>query len=171
MIIRPASADDLADINAVHEACGRRAWDSAVLDDVDDRLIVVAVADGKIVAAAKTHHQSTPDGGAPEGYYLGGLAVHPSHRREGIGLALTRVRIEWVWARADGVLYFTDEDNLASLRLHAAFGFEEIARLPTILGARANREHLVLFRATRPGVAEPRATYQPRTTAAGVTGR
>ncbi|MFF2487268.1 GNAT family N-acetyltransferase [Microbacterium sp. NPDC058062] len=158
MIIRPASADDLADINAVHEACGRRAWDPAVLDHSDDRLVVVAVVDGKIVAAAKTHHQSTPEGGAPQGYYLGGLAVHPSHRREGIGLALTRVRVEWVWARADTVHYFTDEDNIASLQMHAAFGFEEIARLPTILGAQANREHLVLFRATRPGDRRARAT-------------
>ena len=55
-----------------------------------------------------------------------------------------------MWARADAVHYFTDEDNVASLQMHAAFGFEEIARLPTILGAQANREHLVLFRATRP---------------------
>jgi hypothetical protein len=35
------------------------------------------------------------------------------------------------------------------------FDFEEIARMPTILGARANRESLVLFRAVRPPAPTP----------------
>ncbi|WP_235565571.1 GNAT family N-acetyltransferase [Microbacterium sp. Root166] len=150
MMIRPAVPDDLVAINAVHQACDRREWDQPIGDDGDDRLVAVAVVDDVIVAAAKTHLQAEPKGGAPAGHYLGGVSVHPGYRRRGIGFALTRARIEWVWARSDTVYYFTDDDNAASMRLHAGFGFHEVARLPTILGARANGESLVLFRAIRP---------------------
>jgi aminoglycoside 6'-N-acetyltransferase I len=150
MIIRPAVSDDLAAINAVHQACDRRDWEAPIAEDRDDRFVAVAVVDDVIVAAAKTHLQAEPEGGAPAGHYLGGVSVHPGYRRRGIGLALTRVRIDWVWARSDTVYYFTDDDNTASMRLHAGFGFHEVARLPTILGARANGESLVLFRAARP---------------------
>jgi ribosomal protein S18 acetylase RimI-like enzyme len=150
VIIRRAMPVDLAAINAVHQACRRREWDAPIAEDSDCRFVAVAVVDDVIVAAAKTHLQTEPDAGAPAGHYLGGVSVHPNHRRRGVGLALTRARIDWVWARSDTVYYFTDDDNTASMGLHAGFGFEEIARLPTILGARANRESLVLFRAVRP---------------------
>ena len=150
MTIRPARSDDLVAINAVHRACDRREWAAPISEDRDDRFVAVAVVDDVIVAAAKTHLQAEPDGGAPAGHYLGGVSVHPGDRRRGIGLALTRARIDWVWARSDTVYYFTDDDNMASMRLHAPFGFHEIARLPTILGARADNESLVLFRAVRP---------------------
>jgi len=149
VLIRQAVPDELAAINAVHEACGRRAWDASIMQAREDRLVAVAVVDDLIVAAGKTHFQAEPDGGAPAGYYLGGVSVHPGYRRRGLGHALTRARIDWIWARADTVYYFTDDDNTASIRMHSAFGFEEIARLPAILGAQANRESLVLFRSVR----------------------
>lgn len=76
------------------------------------------------------------------------MSVYPAYRRRGLGLALTRARIDWVWERSDLVYYYTDEENTASIRMHAGLGFQEIARPPTLLGARANRESLVLFRAT-----------------------
>jgi ribosomal protein S18 acetylase RimI-like enzyme len=150
MTIRPAIPDDLPAVNRVHQACGRPRWDGPIALDGDDRLIVVALVDDAIVGAGKTHFQAHPGAGAPVGHYLGGLSVHPDHRRRGLGLALTRARIDWVWQRSDAVYYFTDEDNTASIRLHAGLGFEEIARVPTLLGARANRESLVLFCAVRP---------------------
>lgn len=142
--------DDLAAINAVHRACGRREWDAAVLSDPAALLVAVALVDDGIVAAAKTHFQAEPDSGAPAGFYLGGVSVHPDHRRRGFGRALTQARLDWIWERSNTAYYFTDDTNVASMRMHAAFGFEEIARLPTILGASANHESLVLFRATRP---------------------
>jgi ribosomal protein S18 acetylase RimI-like enzyme len=150
VLIRPAVPDDLAAVNAVHAACGRREWDAATFEHREDRYVAVAVVDSAIVGAGKTHHQIEPDGEAPAGYYLGGVSVHPDHRRRGIGRALTRVRIDWIWARSDAVYYFTDDDNAASMRMHSGFGFEEIARLPTILGAHADNDSLVLCCATRP---------------------
>lgn len=148
--IRRAVPDDLVAINAVHRACGRKQWEASTTEDRDDRVVAVAVVDGVIVAAGKTHLQAEPDSEAPAGHYLGGATVHPGYRRRGIGVALTRARIDWVWARVDTVYYFTDDDNTASIRLHAGFGFREIARLPAILGAQAHGESLVLFRAVRP---------------------
>jgi ribosomal protein S18 acetylase RimI-like enzyme len=149
MRIRPATPDDLPAINDVHLACGRPPWNGPIAADHQERLVVVALADDAIVGAGKTHFQAQPDAAAPAGHYLGGLSVHPDHRRRGLGLALTRVRIDWVWERADAVYYFTDEENGASIRMHAGLGFQEIGRHPTLLGARANREDLVLFRADR----------------------
>jgi hypothetical protein len=35
---------------------------------------------------------------------------------------LTRARIDWVWERSDTVYYFTDDTNVASMRMHAGFG-------------------------------------------------
>ncbi|GAA2983217.1 ribosomal protein S18 acetylase RimI-like enzyme [Microbacterium terrae] len=150
MIIRHAHPDDLPGINAVHEACGRSPWDSRVLDEDPDHCVVVAVVDDTIVGAGKTHHQMDAVAPAPAGYYLGGVSVHPDHRRRGIGHALTRARIDWIWQRSDTVLYFTDDHNVASQRMHAGFGFEEIARAPALLDARADGEYLVLFRAQHP---------------------
>jgi ribosomal protein S18 acetylase RimI-like enzyme len=150
VIIRHAGPDDLSGINAVHEACGRSPWDTRVLDGDPDRCVVVAVVGDTVVGAGKTHHQSDAVGHAPAGYYLGGVSVHPDHRRRGIGYALTRARIDWIWRRADTVLYFTDDHNEVSIRMHAGFGFEEIARAPVLLDARADGELLLLFRAHRP---------------------
>ena len=50
-------------------------------------------------------------------------------RRRGIGAALTRARLGWVFAPADEVFYVTGADNLASLRFHSVLGFHEMKRL------------------------------------------
>ncbi len=149
VIIRRALPDDVLGINGMHAACGRSLWDSRVLDEDPDRCVVVAVIDGEIVGAGKTHHQLEDVIPARAGYYLGGVSVHPDHRRRGIGRALTAARIDWVWERSDTVLYFTDDHNVASMRMHASFGFEEIARSSAILDARADGGALVLFCAQR----------------------
>jgi GNAT superfamily N-acetyltransferase len=67
--------------------------------------------------------------GARAGFYLSGVLVDPVWRRRGIGAALTRARLDWVFAPADEVFYVTGADNLASLRLHAVLGFHEMKRL------------------------------------------
>ena len=150
VLIRRAVARDLDSINAVHTACRRSEWPEALAHASEHRCVLVALVEGVVVAAAKTHLQTEPAGAAPAGHFLGGVSVHPDHRRRGIGSALTRARIDWVWERSDVVYYFTDDDNAASMRMHAAYGFQGIARSPTLLGARATHRSLVLFRAVRP---------------------
>ena len=49
-------------------------------------------------------------------------------RRRGIATELTRARLRWAFARTDKVFYVTGADNVASLYLHAAFGFREMKR-------------------------------------------
>ncbi len=152
VIIRQAAPADLSAINSVHYSSGRPAWDAEVLVD-PDRFVAVAVLGEVIVGAGKTHFFSEPDDPAPQGHYLGGVTVHPDHRRLGIGRALTRARMDWVWSRSNRLYYFTDDHNAASILMHATLGFEEIARAPTLRQRRADRPtgNLILFQAVRPG--------------------
>jgi aminoglycoside 6'-N-acetyltransferase I len=149
--IREAVPEDLVAINLLHASAGRSPWTAEVLDDFD-RFVVVAERNGLLIGAAKTHFFPGPDGPAPAGHYLGGITVHPDHRGLGIGTALSRARMAWVWERTDVLHSFTDDDNVASIRLHATLGFEEMHRAPTIRGAQADRDggSLILFRARRP---------------------
>jgi ribosomal protein S18 acetylase RimI-like enzyme len=57
-----------------------------------------------------------------------GMVVHPDHRRQGAGAALTRARIDWISTRADAAWYFANARNAASIALHEPFGFEEVTR-------------------------------------------
>lgn len=65
---------------------------------------------------------------APAGWYLLGLGVRPERRRLGLGAELTRARLEWLSRRTDYVYYFANSANLASIALHASFGFGEVSR-------------------------------------------
>ena|SRR5438309_7032623 len=64
-------------------------------DDVGnaDRLLLVAGASGRVVGYGRTARfrpaADAPADSVPAGYYLVGLAVGPSSRRQGIGSALT----------------------------------------------------------------------------------
>lgn len=64
----------------------------------------------------------------PEGWYLSGVIVDPMYRRRGIAAALTRYRMEWLASETGTIYYFANSCNRASIDLHAAFGFREIAR-------------------------------------------
>ncbi len=68
------------------------------------------------------------DSGLHEGWYLEGLSVLPTHRRRGIGRALTEHRITWLSERTDVVYYTAAEVNRPSIELHEALGFVEVAR-------------------------------------------
>ena len=155
MIIRQAAPADLTAINQVHSSSGRPVWDAEALVD-PDRFVAVALLGALLVGAGKTHFFAEPDDPAPRGHYLGGVTVHPDHRRLGIGRALTRARMDWVWSLSDRAYYFTDDHNAASILMHATLGFEEIARAPAIRQRRADHPNgnLILFHAVRPdGVA------------------
>jgi GNAT superfamily N-acetyltransferase len=94
------------------------------------RQIFVAQASGRIVAYGRVLELAADEAGpgTPAGFYLSGVLVEPAWRGRGIATALTRARLNWAFARTGTVFYVTGADNIASLHLHAAFGFQEIKR-------------------------------------------
>ncbi len=92
----------------------------------------VGVVGGRIAGYGKCAYKTWKDAGGssvvPDGWYLTGVEVDRSHRRMGIGRALTARRLEWLRERTDVVYYFTGEGNRPSIDLHWAFGFVEVAR-------------------------------------------
>ncbi len=96
----------------------------------DSRQMFVAKANGQVIAygrvAETAADEAAPD--TPAGCYLSGLLVERAWRRQGIATALTRARLRWVFARTDEAFYVTGADNIASLHLHAALGFQEMKR-------------------------------------------
>lgn len=116
-----------------------------------DRVVLVAVTEDEVVGVAKTHLHPNPDGNAPTGHYLGGVEVAPGFRRRGMGSALTRARLQWIWSRDSTAYYFTNEHNTASIRMHEALNFWPVARFSEIRGVTADngRSDLILFEASR----------------------
>jgi len=101
------------------------------LDITDDRRqMFVAKANGQVVAYGRATELAADEAGpeTPAGYYLSGVLVEPALRRRCIALALTQARLRWVFARTDEVFYVAGADNVASLRLHMALGFQEVKR-------------------------------------------
>jgi ribosomal protein S18 acetylase RimI-like enzyme len=88
---------------------------------------------------------------APAGYYVMGMVVHPDHRRQGVGAALTRARIDWISKCADAAWYFANARNAASIALHEPFGFEEVTRSVFYPEVDFDRGEGVLFRLRLPG--------------------
>lgn len=139
MIVRAAQTVDLdavARLAVLHRVGGSPAdfLDRFIQDlGSDERCLVVSVKEEAVVGYGRAWwfepDPDQPANGAPRGYYLLGLVVHPDHRREGIGGALTAARIAWVRERgADHVWYFTNAKNEASQDLHRRFGFREVTR-------------------------------------------
>lgn len=96
----------------------------------DSRQMFVAKAKGRVVAYARVAELAGGEAapGTPAGCYLSGVLVDPVWRRRGIATALTRARLRWVFDRADEAFCVIGADNIASLNLHAALGFQEIKR-------------------------------------------
>jgi aminoglycoside 6'-N-acetyltransferase I len=113
-----------------------------------NRLVLVAEVNDEIVGWAKTHHYRGASGSAPGGHYLGGVNVHPDFRRRGIGAALTRARLGWIWDRAPDAWFETNARNAASIALHAQFGFTEVIRAGEFHGTTFEGGVGILFRAT-----------------------
>jgi aminoglycoside 6'-N-acetyltransferase I len=97
----------------------------------DARQMFVAKAGGQVIAYGRVAELAADEAapGTPAGCYLSGVLVEPAWRRRGIATALTRARLRWVFARTGEAFYVTGADNIASLHLHAALGFQEINRL------------------------------------------
>ena len=96
----------------------------------DSRQMLVAKANGQVVAYAVVAELAADEmaSGTPAGCYLSGILVDPAWRRWGIATALTRARLRWVFNRTDEAFCVIGADNVASLQLHAALGFQEINR-------------------------------------------
>jgi len=96
----------------------------------DLRQMFVAKANGQVIAYGRVAELAADEAGpgAPAGCYLSGVLVEPAWRGRGIATALTRARLHWVFARTDEAFYVTGADNIASLHLHAALGFQEMKR-------------------------------------------
>ena len=97
----------------------------------DSRQMFVAKANGQVIAYGRAAQLAAGEAapGTPAGYYLSGVLVDPAWRGQGIATALTRARLRWVFAHADEAFYVAGADNIASLHLHAALGFQEMKRL------------------------------------------
>jgi RimJ/RimL family protein N-acetyltransferase len=88
---------------------------------VDDDMVV---GYGRVQFRDRGPRLARPD--LPPGYYLSGIVVADSHRRQGIGTSLCQTRIDWVTPRAHDIWYFTNCLNTASRRLHKRMGFCEV---------------------------------------------
>ena len=115
-----------------------------------DRLVLVAEVDGVIVGWAKTHLYDEASASAPAGHYLGGVNVLPKFRRKGIGSALTRARLAWIWEREAAAWYVANARNAASIGLHAHLGFSEVARSNEFHGTTFEGDVGILFCAIAP---------------------
>ena len=88
----------------------------------------VAKANGQVVAYGRVIELAADEAGpgTPAGCYLSGVLVDPAWRRRGLATEPTRARLRWAFAHTDTVFYVTGADNIASLHLHAALGFQEM---------------------------------------------
>jgi aminoglycoside 6'-N-acetyltransferase I len=131
-------------------ASGREVWSVEALQNSPGRLVVVAELQAQVVGVAKTNFHASSDGEAPAGHYLGGVLVEPSCRRQGIALALTQARLEWIRFHADHAYYFAIEQNTASIRLHEKLDFRALGSFSTIhcFTADNGQSKLIVFRAS-----------------------
>jgi ribosomal protein S18 acetylase RimI-like enzyme len=115
------------------------------------RLLLVGSVDGEPAGYGELGRfdppGDAPSNHAPAGWYLQGLVVGPQWRRLGLGAELTRRRLEWLAARAEAAYYFANSRNLATIALHARFGFEELSRDFWYPGVTFTGGEGVLFRA------------------------
>ncbi len=140
--VRAATTDDIEAIARIDEARGKGSVETLVPRIVAsfERIArgevrwynFVASVKGEVVGHAICRYHAwserNGDSGLPEGWYLAGLSVLPTHRRRGIGRALTEHRITWLSERTDVVYYTAAEVNRPSIELHEALGLVEVAR-------------------------------------------
>jgi ribosomal protein S18 acetylase RimI-like enzyme len=95
------------------------------LADADRLFLVATIADevvgfgqARLIEGAADSTESPP-----AGWYLSGMTVPASVRRQGIGGALIEARLQLMAQRTSTVHYLADPANPATISLHAKFGF------------------------------------------------
>lgn len=112
--------------------------------------LILSAEVGVPVAIAKVKRIVPPENasnGVPPGWYLGGVIVDPAYRRQGIGRALTRARLDWITVHDLRAHYVTNAANLASIEMHREFGFFELTRDFSLPGLTFVGGEGILFRA------------------------
>jgi ribosomal protein S18 acetylase RimI-like enzyme len=154
--IRPAITADCAEIATISVERDRGEiadGDSRCERDILDQnrlLLVAATADGLAAFGRAGYWEppaGAPDDVAPAGWYLLGVIVRDDWRRRGIGLELTRRRLDWIRDRADAAFYFANARNRPSIDLHESLGFVEVTREFTFPGATFDGGVGILFHA------------------------
>lgn len=112
--------------------------------------IFVACVNNEVVGFARCSYiSSTSDGKfpSPPGWYGLGIIVNKSFRKQGVARALSSYRLQWL--KSMGVEYFysfTNSENLVSLQMHKAFGFEKVMTSSGFLTVNYTTGTGVLFR-------------------------
>ena len=140
MNIQPARQQDLPVIMAVQRAAFEAEaqlvndWNIPPLtqtldelaDDLRKGIMLMAVnEDGKIVGTVRGHK-------APDGFYIGRLAVLPQWQGRGMGSALLEAII--AIAEACRLVLFTSTKSERNLRLYERFGFKPFKNSTTATG-------------------------------------
>lgn len=134
LTVRAATLEDLPALAAIRAARDEMPVEAAMAvfarqlasASAGRGLVIAALFGATPVAYGVVERLAVP--GLPEGWYLSGVVVAPSHRRRGIAACLTRARLDWVAARDRRAYYYTNARNQASVDLHAGFGFRELVR-------------------------------------------
>ena len=140
MNIQPARQQDLPEILAVQRAAFETEaqlvndWNipplTQTLDELADDwrqgIMLKAVnEDGTIVGTVRGHM-------APDGFYIGRLAVQPQWRGRGCGSALLEAMIGR--AESNRLVLFTSTKSERNLRLYERFGFRPFKKSTTATG-------------------------------------
>jgi L-amino acid N-acyltransferase YncA len=170
MIIRDSRPSDIAEICAIYGHSVRHGVASFELDAPDDAEIARR---REALLALGFPHLVAEDNGKIIGYSYAGpyrprpayrftvensVYVAPDQQRKGVGRALLPALI----ARCEAagfrlmVAVIGDSGNLASIALHAAFGFQHAGLLPNV-GWKHGRwlDSVLMVRALGPGASEP----------------
>ena len=140
MIIQPVRQQDLPEILAVQKAAFEAEaqlvndWNipplTQTLDELADDwrqgIMLKAVnEDGTIVGTVRGHM-------APDGFYIGRLAVQPQWQGRGCGSALLEAMIGR--AESNRLVLFTSTKSERNLRLYERFGFRPFKKSTTATG-------------------------------------
>ncbi len=156
LAIQPLTRRDVRRAAAVIAKCTPvsrhlKAAQLKALLKLETNLLLTAWWDGELVgtgrAARVVMPGSAPAHRAPDGWYLLGVNVLPSHRRLGVGDALVRARLAWMRQRTHEAWFFTRRSNEASLALHRPYGFEVVREHFWFPGTPFEEGEAVLLRA------------------------
>lgn len=130
--VTPDDVPDCADLLRLRDAGACQRWEDRITSHLDDgEPLFLAEYAREVIGYARLSWQ-TPVAqggyGAPDGYYLSGMIVHPRFRRRGVGRGLTRARTAWTKARLERAFFVVNAANRASMDLHRELGYYELTR-------------------------------------------